>query len=339
MRKKQLEYYGTLGPSCAKEETLIAMFEQGMTGIRLNLSHRSLRESEDWIRMYQEAAQKAERPDADLLIDLIGPELRIGTLQEPLPLSEGERIWLGREGIFVEQAVIEAMKPGVQILLDDGKIALQAEQVYKDRAECTVIRGGILHSRKSIALVGISVNNATLTEKDLLNLQLANEYGVTAVMLPFVRGKADLICLRRTMENCGCKNLKIYAKIENMEGVEKLEELLPECDTVVIARGDLGNAMPLSKLPIVQQQISAVCREQEKDFLVVTQMLQSMTKSAVPTRAEVNDIFHAVRDGASALMLTGETAAGDYPVEAMKVLVETAEAACAFCTEKNTKFR
>lgn len=339
MRKKQLEYYGTLGPSCAKEETLIAMLEKGMTGIRLNLSHRSLRESEEWIRMYQEAAKKAGRPESDLLIDLIGPELRIGVLKEPLTLSEGERIWLGNEGIFVEQVVIEAMEPGTQILLDDGKIALQAEQVLKDRAECKVTRGGILHSRKSIALMGISVNNATLTENDRSNLRLAKEYGVTAVMLPFVRGREDLCCLRRTMEECGCPELRIYAKIENMEGVKKLEELLPECDTVVIARGDLGNAMPLSKLPIVQQQISAVCREQEKDFLVVTQMLQSMTKSGVPTRAEVNDIFHAVSDGASALMLTGETAAGEYPVEAMKVLVDTAEAACAFCTEKNTKFQ
>ena len=167
----------------------------------------------------------------------------------------------------------------------------------------------------------------TLTDSDLKNIGLAAEYGVTGVMQPFVRNKEDLLTVREALEKAGAAHIEIFAKIENLQGVAALEELLPYCDHVVIARGDLGNAMPLWKLPGMQKEIAAKCRAAGKPFMVVTQMLDSMHERAVPTRAEVLDIYNAVLDGAASLMLTGETAAGKFPVESMEYLVKTGEEA------------
>ncbi|MBE5956211.1 MAG: pyruvate kinase [Lachnospiraceae bacterium] len=335
MKHKTLEYYGTLGPSCINTDTLVQMFHCGMTGIRLNLSHKSLKDSKEWIRIYKDAAAEAGK-EADLLIDLIGPEIRIGDLTETLQLDMDDQIVLiwdemlntqGYGTIPIPSFVKEHLTIGQVLLMDDGKIELVVEKTEADHSLCKVTRGGHLSSRKSLALPGCQIKNPPLTAQDHENLKHAAEYGVTAVMQPFVRGKEDLIELRNALKAYGAEKVRIFAKIENMEGVKKVEELLPYCDVIVIARGDLGNAMPLPKLPVVQQKISDICREADKPFMVVTQMLNSMIQCAVPTRAEVTDIFHAVQNGASSVMLTGETAAGQYPVEAMKVLVDTGKEA------------
>ena len=324
-----MEYYGTLGPSCASEEILTKMFEAGMTGIRLNLSHRSLADSKEWVELYQNTAKKCG-VKADLLIDLIGPEIRIGDLEGEMEYRIGDEAVLGKAGIPVPEYIFSYLKEGQKVLLDDGKIELLVGKTEKTDALCTVTRGGILRSRKSLALPGVKVENPTLTKQDHENLKDAEKYGVTAVMLPFVRGKEDLICLKNALKEYGSEDIRIFAKIENMEGVDKLPELLPHCEHIVIARGDLGNAVPLTKLPVIQQQISDVCNKEGMPFMVVTQMLNSMIEHPVPTRAEVTDIFHAVKEGASSVMLTGETAAGRYPVEAMDVLVHTGEEALRF---------
>ncbi len=169
----------------------------------------------------------------------------------------------------------------------------------------------------------------TLTEEDLQNLKIAKQCGVTGVMLPFVRGKADILALRHALEEAGAADIRIFAKIENMTGVRALPEFIHLVDEVVIARGDLGNAMPLWELPRCQKQLSAACRAAGVPFMVVTQMLDSMCTRAVPTRAEVSDIYNAVLDGAASVMLTGETAAGQYPMQAMEYLVRTAQTALA----------
>lgn len=349
----KIEYFGTLGPSCAREEVLEGMFQAGMTGIRLNLSHKSLIESRDWVDMYQKSAEKCGKKP-ELLIDLMGPEIRIGDVKEERMLSEGDVLSFGEEGLPIPDYIDEYLTVGQRMLVDDGKIELEVIQADDDvlwaekaktsevlngngkiveepkkkrHFQAKVLRGGIVRSRKSLALPGIRVNNPTLTAADQENLKVAKDFGVTAVMLPFVRGKEDLLCLRKALNENGGEKIRIFAKIENMEGVEKLPELLPYCDHIVIARGDLGNAVPLSKLPVLQQQISEYCNSKGKPFMVVTQMLNSMIEGAVPTRAEVTDIFHAIKEGASSVMLTGETAAGKYPVEAMTVLVETGEEA------------
>ncbi|MDD3746925.1 MAG: pyruvate kinase [Anaerostipes sp.] len=316
-REKNIKYYGTLGPACEDAKILMEMLQVGMTGIRLNLSHKSLVESREWVNHFLKA-KKESKIDADFMIDLMGPELRMGNLDANITLKEGESICLG-DKIMIPDEIEPFLKPGQVILFDDGKVKLQVEH----KKMCKVLQGGILSSKKSIALPGCDIKNSTLTAEDLENLSHIKEFQVTQVMLPFVRGKEDLICLRQRLDQLGCEHIKIFAKIENVQGVENVEEFMPYCDCIVIARGDLGNAVPLTKLPLIQEQIANVCKRHGKEFMVVTQMLNSMIESPYPTRAEVNDIFHAVRQGASSIMLTGETAAGKYPVESMKILVET----------------
>lgn len=303
-----VEIYATLGPACASTETLCEMFDQGMTAVRLNLSHGNLPESEPFLEQLREAALCCGKQPG-LVIDLQGPELRIGALKKPLTLRTGERVSLD----FIPASIRERILPGQEILLDDGKLLLRA--VESERAE--VLRGGVLRSQKSIALPGLAIRMPALTEADRQNIALAARYGVTGVMLPFVRGREDLEELREALLAHDGEEIRILAKIENLEGVEKLPEILPAADEIVIARGDLGNAVPLWELPRVQKHIAALCREQRKPFMVVTQMLASMEHNPVPTRAEVNDVFNAVLDGAASVMLTGETAVGQYPVEAV----------------------
>ena len=316
-----LEFYGTIGPACAQPETLQRMVEAGMTGIRMNLSHGPLSAHKDWLDIIHAVGIP------QLLIDLQGPELRIGTLSQPLVLEPGQSLRLGQGGVPCPAALVQAARPGQNLLLDDGRLLVQVAGADGAALQCTVVRGGTLQSRKSLAAPGLAVASPTLTEADLQNLQLAGACGVTGVMLPFVRGAEDIRTLRRALEQAGAGQIRIFAKIENLAGVQALPEFLPLVDEVVIARGDLGNAMPLWELPRCQKQLSAVCRSAGVPFMVVTQMLDSMCSRAVPTRAEVSDIYNAVSDGASSVMLTGETAAGQYPVEAMEYLVRTARTA------------
>lgn len=320
--KHQLELYGTLGPADSDKETLKEMFRAGMTGLRLNLSHKSLSECEEWLQNVYEVSEELHIVP-DLLVDLQGPEVRIGTLPAPLPLETGSRISLGPDGMIpLPSCVYPYLKQGQVLRLDDGKIIL----TIVDEATCSahVDVGGTLESRKSLALDGQNLLLPTLTEADLDNLAVLRRYRVTGVMLPFVRNAQDLLTLRKTLLSLQLPLIRIFAKIENQAGIDQLPELLPHCDQIVIARGDLGNAVSLTRLPVVQKQIANLCRRTKTPFMVVTQMLASMEQHPVPTRAEVNDICNAVLDGATSLMLTGETAVGRYPVQAMQILSDTA---------------
>ncbi len=311
------EIYGTLGPSCAKAEILREMLLLGMTGIRLNLSHMSLAEAEPMLTALRRAENESGR-SCSLLIDMQGPELRIGTLKEPLHLTEGTRIYLSL--LCIPDMVRDSVLPGQEILLDDGKLLLEAEA----NGRAFVKRGGMLNSRKSIALPGTEVRLPPLTEADLGNIACAADHGVTGIMQPFVRSAEDLTAVRTALNAAGGQKIRLFAKIEDLNGVACLPSLMNAADEIVIARGDLGNAMPLWELPAVQKQISAACRKAGKPFMVVTQMLSSMEQRPVPTRAEVSDIFNAVLDGAASVMVTGETAVGQYPVETIRYLANTA---------------
>ena len=311
------EIYGTLGPSCAKAEILREMLTLGMTGIRLNLSHMSLAEAEPMLKALRQAETESGR-SCNLLIDMQGPELRIGALKEPLNLTEGSQIELS--SLCIPDPVRDSIQPGQQILLDDGKLLLRAEA----NGKALVRRGGMLLSRKSIALPGSTVCLPPLTEADRGNIACAADHGVTGIMQPFVRSAEDLAAVRRALNAAGGEKIRLFAKIEDMNGVACLPSLMNAADEIVIARGDLGNAMPLWKLPAVQKQISAACRKAGRPFMVVTQMLSSMERRPVPTRAEVSDIFNAVLDGAASVMVTGETAVGQYPAETIRYLANTA---------------
>ncbi|MFR4351359.1 MAG: pyruvate kinase [Roseburia sp.] len=331
--------YGTIGPACHQTDTLVRLFEKGMTGIRINLSHSSLDEAKEWIDNIHEA-YKLCGGNPEILMDLRGPELRIGKLSSVRRWEVGEVMTLVGEGannlfdpaeIPVPQLILPFLVADREVMMDDGRILLKVEEQFRDKnkvaAKCSVVRGGILKSGKSIALTSSKLYPPTLTESDLHNISRIKRYGITGVMLPFVRNKEDLENLKQNLKKYEVEETRIFAKIENMDGVKCIEELLPHCDEIVVARGDLGNAIPLWELPVVQERIAGICRAQNKPFMVVTQMLASMEESAVPTRAEVSDIFRAVREGAASVMLTGETAAGRYPVEAMMYMANTVRAA------------
>ncbi len=319
-----IELFGTLGPACQDKNTLIAMFQNGMIGMRLNLSHTTLADSKALIETFQSAAATAGKKP-ELLIDMQGPELRIGVLPSPLMLKEGQ--FYTCRNLMIPDNVCNALADGDEMLLDDGKLSLCAEG---DRLR--VIRGGMLSSRKSIKIVNKIVPMPAITETDRINLTDALSYGVTAVMQPFVRNAEDIRELRCALNDCHAESIRIFSKIENREGLAHLDEIIGCSDVIVIARGDLGNDVPLCELPAVQKDIAAVCRRKHVPFLVVTQMLTSMIQNPVPTRAEVSDIFNAVIDGASAVMVTNETAVGSHPAEVIRVLHDTADAAEHYLT-------
>ena len=323
-----MEFYATLGDSCAKREMIDKLFRVGMTGARLNLSHTSLPQCAPLVEeVYWPAARQAGRPEAHLILDLQGPELRIGDLPRPISLRQGKEILLGEGGVPVPRAILKGAERGRQISIDDGALLLEVKRSSSDLLLCRVLRGGPLRSRKSLSLLGADVDTPTLTPSDLDNLSQAGRFGVTHILQPFVRDRRDIVFLRQTLAELGLSQVQIMAKIENHQGYENLDEIMEESDQICIARGDLGNAMPLWKLPGIQKDIARRCREAGKPFCLVTQMLWSMERRPVPTRAEVCDIYNGVLDGASSLMLTGETAAGHWPVQAMGYLVKTANEA------------
>lgn len=303
------EIFATFGPSCRDEETLRNMVSEGLTGMRLNLSHITLWDAAEYIRAYRNVTDKPQ-----ILIDMQGPELRVGKADIEINGT------LDLNSIELPSPVLEALEAGDELLLDDGKLLCR----MKDSRYAEVIRGGFLASRKSVKIKGKSIDMPVLTDHDIANIKKANEYGVTAIMQPFVRSGKDLKRVREILDRNGAENIKIYAKIENMQGVENLTDILPYADVLVIARGDLGNDMPLWELPAIQKRIEDACHKAQKPYIVVTQMLASMEKNPVPTRAEVSDVFHAVYHGAWGVMITGESAVGKYPVDAVRYLSQTA---------------
>ncbi|MBQ3182070.1 MAG: pyruvate kinase [Clostridia bacterium] len=309
------EIFATFGPACRDEEVLRNMVSEGLTGMRLNLSHMTLPQAADYLNAYRRVSS-----DPKILIDMQGPELRVGKADIELNGT------LDINSIDLPAEVIKSLETGDEILLDDGRLLLH----MTDPHNAEVIRGGFLKSHKSVKIKNKNIDMPVLTAHDVENIRLASDYGVTAVMQPFVRSGDDLKKVRGILDENGAEHIKIFAKIENRQGVENLSDILPYADALVIARGDLGNDMPLWELPAVQKHIEAACHKAGKPYIVVTQMLASMEHSPVPTRAEVSDIFHAVYHGAWGVMITGESAVGKYPVEAVKYLSKTAKA-CEKC--------
>ncbi|MCR5826343.1 MAG: pyruvate kinase [Oscillospiraceae bacterium] len=321
-----MDFFATLGAACAEQKTLSALFDEGMTAARINLSHTTLPACAPLLERFF-AAAAAAGVSPRLVADMQGPELRVGLLEKPAVLLEGREALLGAGGIPVPQSVVDAAQVGERISLDDSALLLEVAAKEEDALRCVVRRGGTLLSRKSLAVLGREIDAPALTDADRAALHVAGQYGVTDVLQPFVRGAEDVRTVRQALDWEGLSSVRVMAKIENRRGVAHLDGILASADEICIARGDLGNAMPLWELPRMQKEIARRCRAANRPFCVATQLLWSMESRAVPTRAEVLDIYNAVLDGASGLMLTGETAAGRYPVEAMRYLVRTARSA------------
>ena len=271
------------------------------------------------------------RPIA-LIADLQGPKLRIGELEGPVTLARGEDVVVAGGERFddgelpVSPAVIsEVLQPGHEVLIDDGLVRLRVETIEQGRARCAVLTGGVVTSHKGVNLPGVPIPIPSITRKDMDDLELALELGVDFIALSFVRSAADVRDLRALIEQAG-SHARVIAKIEKAEAVDALDAILDETDSVMVARGDLGVEIGVALVPLLQKRIIFAALERGKPVITATQMLETMVHQPEPTRAEASDVANAVLDGTSALMLSGETAIGEYPVESVAYMDRLARA-------------
>ncbi len=317
----------TIGP--ASEDKLVELMEAGMDVVRINFSHGSYPEQKDKIMKFFEAKKKVEKPVA-LLLDMQGPEVRTGMLENaPVILEKGNTFTLVNEDITGDNTktsvtykkLYEDIEKGTSILLDDGLIELKVTEIKGKDVVCEVINGGKLGNRKSVNIPGIHLNLPALKDKDIQDLIDGARAKFDYVAASFVRNKEDVLAVRKVLDENGGKDIKIICKIENQEGLDNLEEIVDNSAGIMIGRGDLGVEIPYHKVPIAQKDIIKMCNRKGKAVITATQMLESMTHSPRPTRAEVSDVANAVYDRTGAIMLSGECAMGEYPVECVKTMV------------------
>ncbi|MBV8258352.1 MAG: pyruvate kinase [Actinobacteria bacterium] len=328
---RRTKIVATLGPASETPETLRALVAAGVDAVRLNLSHGTHDQHSRNAWLVREIAAEAGRPVA-LIADLQGPKLRIGDLEEPVVLSAGSEIVVcaqenATDGeLPVAPAVIgSVLEPGHDVLIDDGAVRLRVEEVDSGRARCAVVVGGTVKTHKGVNLPGVPLPIPSITRKDAGDLDWALMTGVDFVALSFVRSPADVRDLRALIERSG-SNAHVIAKIEKSEAVDVLDDVLAETDAVMVARGDLGVEIGPALVPLIQKRIIQRALERGKPVITATQMLESMIHSPEPTRAEASDVANAILDGTSAVMLSGETAVGEYPVEAVAYMDRIARA-------------
>jgi pyruvate kinase len=321
----------TIGPASSTPEQLDRLIAAGMNAARLNFSHGSHEQHAEWARLVREAQERAGLPLA-LIADLQGPKIRIGELRAPVELVVGDEVVVsgaanGRPGdLPVSPPVLpEILQPGHDVLIDDGHVRLQVVEVAEGRARATVVVGGRIESHKGVNVPGVPIPIPSMTDKDLLDLEAALELGIDWVALSFVRSADDIRGLRELLQSAGSDAL-IIAKIEKAEAVEELDAIVSAADAVMVARGDLGVEIGPAAVPLVQKRIILCALERGKPAVTATQMLESMIQQPEPTRAEASDIANAILDGTSAVMLSGETAVGKYPVESVAFMDRIARA-------------
>ena len=325
---RRTKIVATLGPATSSPEAVAALAQAGMDAARFNFSHGS-REDHARRAEYVRAAQETVGRAIAVIADLQGPKIRVGDLEEPMHLETGGRVTVvGAEELDGHKDVLpvsptilgDVLKPGHDVLIDDGRLRLQVESVEGGRAMCAVITGGTVTAHKGVNVPGVPIPIPSLTRKDLEDLDFAlHELDVDYVALSFVRSAADVRDLRDLIEHAGSR-ARVIAKIEKAEAVDSLLEILAETDAVMVARGDLGVEIGVAEVPLIQKRIIARALERGKPVITATQMLESMIHSPDPTRAEASDVANAVLDGSSALMLSAETAAGEYPLESVSYM-------------------
>jgi pyruvate kinase len=328
---RRTKIVATIGPSSSPEDVLARLIDAGVDGARLNFSHGRHADHAESARRVRNAQSEAGRPLA-LIADLQGPKLRIGELPEKITLRKDQTIVVsGEDGAHpddlpVSPAVLgSVLEPGHYVLIDDGLVKLRVERVEAGRAYCQVVTGGVVEAHKGVNVPGVPLPVPSLTSKDLADLAFAVELGVDYVAQSFVRSRADVAALRARLEEAGSEAW-VIAKIELKEAVDAFDDILDEADAVMIARGDLGVEIGAAQVPLLQKRIILAALERGKPAITATQMLESMIHHAEPTRAEASDVANAILDGTSAVMLSAETAVGEYPVEAVETMARIAHA-------------
>jgi len=328
---RRTKIVATIGPASSDEALLLRLIGAGMDAARLNFSHGTHADHGRSAARVRDAQTALSRPLA-LIADLQGPKLRIGDLAAPVLLEVGERVVVAGgettrpDDLPVAPAVLGAvLAPAIEVLVDDGHVRLRVEQVEDGRAICRVLTGGVVEQHKGVNIPGVALPVPSLTAKDLADLDFALELGVDYVALSFVRSRADVAALRARIEAAG-SHAWVIAKIELKEAVDALDDILDEADAVMIARGDLGVEVGPARVPLLQKSIILAALERGKPAITATQMLETMVHRPEPTRAEASDVANAILDGTSALMLSAETAIGEYPVEAVETMAQIARA-------------
>ena len=334
MRKTKI--IATLGPRWSNEEMVKKIIENGANVCRLNFSFGSYDEHLERIKIIRKVSEELGKPVA-ILADLQGPKIRIGKLKENITVKEGDIVKLSGHKETNDESIIPTtheniahdVKSGSLLLIADGTIQLIVES--SDEASklvvCKVITGGTILSSKGINLPGAHVTTEVLTEKDVSDALFAAKNGANYLGMSFVRRAEDVIRLRKILDDNDFKHVGIVSKIENTESLENLESIIKVSDGVMVARGDLGVEIPFGEVPVWQKKILKMANDMGKITIIATQMLESMTKSPVPSRAEASDVANAVLDGTDVVMMSAETASGDYPIEAVKAMVSIVEAA------------
>ncbi len=325
----------TIGPACSNEDTLTKMCLAGMNVARLNFSHGSHAEHKEKIELLRKVREKLGLPIA-IMLDTKGPEYRIKTFgSAKIFLNDGDVFSFTTEDIEGTQervgvsykGLINDLSVGDRILLSNGLLVFEVTELTATDAVCEVIVGGELSDRKSMSFPNKVLSQEYLSEQDKADILFGIENDVDYIACSFVSKKQDLLDVKAFMAEHGCTDIDLIAKIENRSGVDNIEEISEECDGIMIGRGDMGVEIPFEELPAIQKELITKCRLLGKRVITATEMLESMIHNARPTRAEISDVANAVYDGTSATMLSGETAAGKYPVQAVEAMARIAEQA------------
>lgn len=328
----------TIGPASESIDKLEALIEAGMNVARLNFSHGDYEEHGNRIKNIRQAAKKLGKTVA-ILLDTKGPEIRTGILKDGVAeIEKGSTVYVSMDASMEGSAerisvtypdLIHDVEVGSKILLDDGLIELEVTEVLKDANELKTValNSGVLKNKKGVNVPNVSVNLPGMTEKDAEDIKFGIREGVDFIAASFVRRASDVLEIRGLLEENEATHIQIIPKIENQEGVDNIDAILQVSDGLMVARGDLGVEIPPEDVPIVQKQLIVKCNNAGKPVITATQMLDSMQRNPRPTRAEASDVANAILDGTDAIMLSGETAAGDYPVEAVKTMSNIAKKA------------
>ncbi len=331
---KKTKIICTMGPNADKRETLKALVENGMDIARFNFSHGDHEEQKARFDLLKSVRDEMKKPIA-ILLDTKGPEIRTGLLENggKVVLKEGEEFILTSKEIKGNEKMVyqtysqlaKDVKPGNTILIDDGLIGLEVKEIRGGDIVCTVRNGGELGQRKGINVPNVRVNLPGITKKDRDDIIFGIEQGIDFIAASFVRDAEAVKEIRAILKEHNAEHVDIIAKIENSEGIENIDKIVSAADGIMVARGDMGVEIPAYEVPHVQKMIVEKCNQKYKPVIIATQMLDSMIRNPRPTRAEVTDVANAIREGADAIMLSGETAMGKYPVEALKMMAQIAE--------------
>ena len=322
----------TIGPASKDRDTLKAMLKAGMNVARVNFSHGTHREHEETINTFRSVRDELGLPAA-VLLDTRGPEIRIGNFEDgEVTLRDGQPFTVTTEEVIGNQEIVsvtykklpEEVKPGNLVLLNDGKIVIRVVETTETEVRGTVVHGGKLSDHKGINLPNVDLSMQYMSEQDRQDILFGIKHDVDYIAASFVRSAGDVRAVRELLDQNGGEEIKVIAKIESTQGVENFEEILKLADGIMVARGDMGVEVAYEKLPGIQKRFIRRCVQSGKIVITATQMLESMITSPMPTRAEITDVANAVFDGTSAVMLSGETAAGQYPAEAVETMARIA---------------